>query len=116
MRLELDEHAWNQGFEDGRQGKPLHANPYNPGTTESWSWASAYIEGKAAARENGLKKCACKNVGSPGGCVMTRFWRNTTLFGHNCRHITVLAWNVHAPYEPRCSIHYTCALTVRNRT
>jgi hypothetical protein len=67
MRLELDEHAWNQGFEDGRQGKPLHANPYNPGTTESWSWASAYIEGKAAARENGLKKDACKNVGSPGG-------------------------------------------------
>jgi hypothetical protein len=32
MRVKLDEHAWNQGFEDSRQGKPL-------------SWASGYIEG-----------------------------------------------------------------------
>jgi hypothetical protein len=67
MRLELDEHACSQGFEDGRQGKPLHSNPYDPGTTESWSWASGYIEGKAAARKTALNKCTCKNVGSPGG-------------------------------------------------
>jgi hypothetical protein len=65
MRIELDEHAWNRGFEDGRQGKPLHSTPYDHGTTESWSWVSGYIEGKAAARKSALKKCACKNVGSP---------------------------------------------------
>jgi ribosome modulation factor len=51
MRLELDEHAWNRGFEDGRQGKSLHSTPYDQGTTESWSWVSGYIEGKAAARK-----------------------------------------------------------------
>jgi hypothetical protein len=37
MRLELDEQAWNRGFGEGRQGKSLHSNPYEPGATESWS-------------------------------------------------------------------------------
>jgi ribosome modulation factor len=48
MRLELDEQAWNRGFMDGEQGKPLQSCPYAPRTTQSWSWVSAYIEGKAA--------------------------------------------------------------------
>ena len=48
MRLSMDEHAWNRGFEDGEQGKPLHSRPYPVGTTESWSWSSGYVEGKAA--------------------------------------------------------------------
>ena len=48
MRLELDEQAWDAGFNDGKQGKPLQACPYAPGTIQSWSWVSAYIEGKAA--------------------------------------------------------------------
>src|SRR5262245_49908281 len=48
MRLELDERAWDRGFEDGEQGKPLQSCPYTPGTTQCWSWISAYIEGKAA--------------------------------------------------------------------
>lgn len=48
MRLALDNHAWDRGFQDGEQGKPLTPCPYAPGTTESWSWVSGYIEGKAA--------------------------------------------------------------------
>lgn len=53
MRLEIDGNAWNQGFRDGEQGKPLRSCPYTPGTTESWSWSSGYIEG--AAFRNGFK-------------------------------------------------------------
>ena len=48
MRLEIDGHAWNQGFYDGEQGRPPRSCPYDVGTTESWSWSSGYIEGKAA--------------------------------------------------------------------
>jgi ribosome modulation factor len=48
MRLSLNTDAWDRGFHDGEQGKPLRPCPYEPGTTESWSWVSGYIEGKAA--------------------------------------------------------------------
>ena len=48
MRLEIDGNAWNRGFWDGEEGKPLHACPYDVGTTERWSWSSGYIEGNAA--------------------------------------------------------------------
>jgi hypothetical protein len=43
-----DDHAWTRGFEDGELGLPLRACPYEVGTTESWSWSSGYVDGKAA--------------------------------------------------------------------
>ena len=48
MRIEIDGQAWDKGFEDGEQGKALLSCPYTTGTTESLSWVSGYIEGKAA--------------------------------------------------------------------
>ena len=48
MRLTIDGNAWNRGFDDGEAGKPLQSCPYARGTTESLSWSSGYIEGKAA--------------------------------------------------------------------
>ena len=48
MRLTIDGQAWDRGFEDGELGMPLRACPYEIGTTESWSWSSGYVEGKAA--------------------------------------------------------------------
>jgi len=48
MRIEIDGQAWDKGFEDGEQGESLFLCPYEPGTTESLSWVSGYIEGKAA--------------------------------------------------------------------
>ena len=48
MRIQIDGQAWDKGFEDGEQGAPLFVCPYEPGTTESLSWVSGYIEGKAA--------------------------------------------------------------------
>jgi ribosome modulation factor len=48
MRIEIDGQVWDKGFEDGEQGKHLLSCPYPPGTTESLSWVSGYIEGKAA--------------------------------------------------------------------
>ena len=48
MRIEIDGQAWDKGFEDGEQGASLFICPYEPGTTESLSWVSGYIEGKAA--------------------------------------------------------------------
>ena len=48
MRLEIDRHAWNRGFWDGEEGKSLRSCPYAVCTTARLSWASGYIEGKAA--------------------------------------------------------------------
>jgi ribosome modulation factor len=48
MRIEIDGEAWDKGFYDGEQGKSLFLCAYEPGTTESLSWVSGYIEGKAA--------------------------------------------------------------------
>jgi ribosome modulation factor len=50
MRLRIDGDAWNRGFWDGEDGKPLRSCPYAVGTTERWSWSSGYIEGDAARR------------------------------------------------------------------
>jgi len=47
MRIEIDGQAWDKGFEDGEQGEALLSCPYPTGTTESLSWVSGYIEGKA---------------------------------------------------------------------
>ena len=47
MRLTIDGPAWNRGFDDGERGLPLRSCPYDVGTTESCSWSSGYIEGKA---------------------------------------------------------------------
>ena len=52
MCLTIDGNAWNRGFWDGEDGKPLRSCPYPVGTTERWSWSSGYIEGNAA--RNGL--------------------------------------------------------------
>ena len=48
MRIEIDGQAWDKGFDDGEQGASLFLCPYEQGTTESLSWVSGYIEGKAA--------------------------------------------------------------------
>ena len=48
MRIQIDGQAWDKGFEDGEQGMPLCPCPYALGTTDSLSWVSGYIEGKAA--------------------------------------------------------------------
>ena len=48
MRIEIEGQVWDKGFEDGEQGKALLSCPYTTGTTESLSWVSGYIEGKAA--------------------------------------------------------------------
>lgn len=53
MRLKIEEQAWNRGFWDGEAGEPLVSCPFAVGTTESWSWSSGYIEGKAF--RNGFK-------------------------------------------------------------
>jgi hypothetical protein len=41
MRLSLNADAWDRGFQDGEQEKPLGSCPYAPRTTESWSWSAA---------------------------------------------------------------------------
>ena len=28
MRLTIDDNAWNRGFQDGEEGKPLRCSPY----------------------------------------------------------------------------------------
>ena len=53
MRLEIDGNAWNQGFWDGEMGLAPRSCPYARGTSDSLSWSSGYIEGKAA--RNGYK-------------------------------------------------------------
>ena len=53
MRLTIDGNAWNQGFWDGEMGLALRSCPYARGTSDSLSWSSGYIEGKAA--RNGYK-------------------------------------------------------------
>ena len=71
MRLEIDEHAWKRGFEDGEQGLPLRSCPYAVGTTESWSRHSGYIQGKAArngyaaTRPTSLPREKCATAAEP---------------------------------------------------
>ena len=45
--LKIDAAAWHAGHLAGRRGLAVRHCPYSAGTVESWSWVSAFIEGKA---------------------------------------------------------------------
>lgn len=49
--LSMSASAWQQGYQDGLLG--VAVSPYPVGTTESWSWSSGLVEGRAA---RGIKK------------------------------------------------------------
>ena len=44
--------CWQEGYRAGRPGASVVDCPYPAGTSESWSWSSGYIEGKAARGES----------------------------------------------------------------
>jgi len=46
--LSQDARNWDEGYAAGLSGMCSSSCPYLAGTTESWSWYSGYIEGKAA--------------------------------------------------------------------
>jgi ribosome modulation factor len=46
--LELDNQAWEEGYQAGRLGIHHSKGPYRPPSLKSLSWISGYIEGKAA--------------------------------------------------------------------
>ncbi len=46
--LRQDAGSWHAGYRAGRSGAPLTLAPCRADTTETWSWTSGYIEGKAA--------------------------------------------------------------------
>ena len=46
--LRQDACCWQDGYDAGRSGAPLTSAPCRADTTETWSWTSGYIEGKAA--------------------------------------------------------------------
>jgi ribosome modulation factor len=46
--LTQDARSWDEGYAAGLSGMRSSSCPYPAGTTESWSWVSGYIEGKAA--------------------------------------------------------------------
>src|SRR5262245_51699057 len=90
MRLALDDHAWDIGFQDGEQGKPVTPCPYASGTTESWSCVSGYIEGKAAKYLLGQQTriaTARKNAG--GSCAQSR---------------RLLCWSAWTTIAPKCKV------------
>jgi hypothetical protein len=43
----MDRDAWIAGFRAGARGLSTTKCPHRPGTNESYSWHSGYIEGKA---------------------------------------------------------------------
>ncbi len=65
MRIEIDGQAWDKGFEDGEQGESLFLCPYEPGTTESLSWVSGYIEGKAARNGYSATRAGTRRAAEP---------------------------------------------------
>ena len=65
MRIEIDGQAWDKGFEDGEQGVPLCPCPYALGTTESLSWVSGYIEGKAARKGCSANRQKARSAAEP---------------------------------------------------
>ena len=44
--------SWLEGYRAGQHRANLANCPYTIGTSESWSWSSGYIEGKAARLES----------------------------------------------------------------
>ena len=49
--LRQDARAWNAGYRAGQLGTRRPVCPDSASTTESWSWSSGYIEGKAARQK-----------------------------------------------------------------
>jgi ribosome modulation factor len=45
--LTHDPRAWQAGFADGERGALHFHCPYPAASTESWSWSSGFVEGKA---------------------------------------------------------------------
>ena len=44
--------CWQEGYHAGQRRERLADCPYAIGSSESWSWSSGYIEGKAARLES----------------------------------------------------------------
>jgi ribosome modulation factor len=44
--------SWQEGYRAGQHRASLADCPYTIGTSESWSWSSGYIEGKAVRLES----------------------------------------------------------------
>ena len=47
IRVVLAENAWQEGYDAGRRGLTLDANPYCVGTAEAQAWQYGLIEGRA---------------------------------------------------------------------
>ena len=45
------EGAWQEGYDAGRHGLTLDANPYHVGTAEAQAWQYGVIEGRAKGLE-----------------------------------------------------------------
>jgi hypothetical protein len=50
--LRQNARSWHEGYRAGQHMAGLTNCPYPVGTSESWSWSSGYIEGKAARLES----------------------------------------------------------------
>lgn len=50
--LKQDVQSWHEGYSAGRRGAGSGACPHLAASTESWSWASGFIEGEAARLKN----------------------------------------------------------------
>ncbi|MGD0778663.1 MAG: hypothetical protein ABSC05_38270 [Candidatus Solibacter sp.] len=48
MPREMDQKAWQEGYDAGKRGERASACPYRAGTVEGWSWSSGFVEGRAA--------------------------------------------------------------------
>ena len=48
MPREMDQNAWQEGYDAGKRGERVSACPYRARTAEGWSWSSGFVEGKAA--------------------------------------------------------------------
>jgi ribosome modulation factor len=50
--LKQDVRSWHEGYRAGVRGAGNRACPHQAASTESWSWASGFIEGEAARLKN----------------------------------------------------------------
>ena len=51
--LRQDARSWHEGYRAGQLGAQPATCPDSASSTESWSWSSGYIEGKAARLAKG---------------------------------------------------------------